>query len=212
MKKSQRNRLVALKAKDAASLSEAEKNELADLERLAAAHPDASADEDDTRPLSVENFMARLTAAFSAKETLARDNARLTAENARLTSELAAAQSGRSTAEQQLQATQTQLTSAQAVQTEMTAAFAAVGLAFEAGKTDAAAFREKFSAHVNTRAQEKLAELGFPAQGLPQTTPSAESFETLEEIQAQMEQERDPVKLGKLAKKANELRAKIWAN
>ncbi len=89
MKKSQRLRLAALVAQT--NRSAAEETELASLQALAARHPDASKDEDDTagaagaepgaKAGTVEGFMAKFTAAISAKQKLAAD---LAAANARI--------------------------------------------------------------------------------------------------------------------------------
>jgi hypothetical protein len=72
MKKSQRARLASLLAQ--ATRNAPEETELASLQTLAAAHPDASKDTAESPTVSVEGLMAKFTAAFSARETLAREN------------------------------------------------------------------------------------------------------------------------------------------
>lgn len=91
MKKSQRLRLATLLAQS--TRTAAEDSELQKLQALAAAHPDPAQDEDDTagapaagvsaeaKPGTIEGFMAKFTAAISAKAKLASD---LAAANARI--------------------------------------------------------------------------------------------------------------------------------
>lgn len=84
MKKSQRTRFLALSAQ--ATRTAAEQSEFETLSALAAKHTEASQDIDDTqqaaaKPVSVSDFMAKFTATFTAKETLARENAILTQAN-----------------------------------------------------------------------------------------------------------------------------------
>lgn len=89
-------------------------------------------------------------------------------------------------------------------------AFFGLAAADLAGKKPAevnALIQQKISAE----AIERLAGAGAPAAGLPapSSSPSA-SGDALEDIQAQMKTEKDPEKLGQLAKRANALRDKAW--
>lgn len=215
MKKSQRLRLAELKGK--ATTTEAEKAELATLEVLAAAHPDASQDIDDLakKPLSVSEFLARLTAAFADKAELTRQigvkdtriaelEAQLSAAKVSSTSDTAAL-AGANAARGELDA---KLTAALAV---IGVVATALGLKAEdlAGK-DVAAVQGIFNSKVTAAAGDKLAELGFPASGLPATAAEidANTGDTLEDLRTQMSQTDDPAKAGELAAKARAAREK----
>lgn len=223
MKTSQRRRLAELRVKklnDAASLSDAENTELGRLEALATAHPDASKDEDDTKPLSAEGFMARLTAAFSAKETLARENAALKERLTKAESDLAAANTAKGEAETKLATVTGQLTSAQAETASATAGRDAVlsclglkpeavsGVTVEEAQTKV---RAAVDGRVSKLAGEKLAELGFPAGGIPPEVGggnSAGGGDALADLERQMAAEKNPKKLGELTARYLALRDK----
>lgn len=72
------------------------------------------------------------------------------------------------------------------------------------------AFKAAFDQHLSGRVQQQMAELGVPAAKLPAAT-SVDALTTLDDIQAAMSTEKDPVKLGQLAAKANKLEAELRA-
>jgi len=131
-------------------------------------------------PLTATDFMGKLTAAFSAKETLVRDNAALTTKVTGLETDLAAAKTAvteataaKTAAEGQVAELTTKVT---ALSTQLTDFCATLGFKPEelAGK-DAAALKTAFNSRIEIRASDKLAELGFPSAGLP---PAAQSSST----------------------------------
>lgn len=265
MKKSQRLRLAALQAQT--SRTEAEAAELATLLALAAAHPDASKDEDDAKPdpkpAAALGLMAKFTAAFQDKERLAADNTTLRARIATLEAGLAgtvsladvltsaglkaAELSGKSAADilaalraPSESASATATAQVATLTTERDTARATLGsLASALGvSADQLAVTPenlaKFSiaaddawkkltpvqqaAHLaqaamnEVIAQRTLAqvrELGFNADTLPGSSPSA-GGESLADLQAQMAETKDPVRLGELASRANALRDQQW--
>jgi len=172
MKKSQRLRLTALLAKDAATLSAAEKSELATLQALAAQHTDASKDTDDAVKLSPAQFLAKLSAAFTDKQALAAEVAAEKAKVADLTAKLATATAEKDTAAAAHAAAVTAKTEVETKVTALTATLAsfatAIGLKPEelAGKS-AAEMQAAFNSRVVAHTTDKLAELGFPLSGLP---------------------------------------------
>jgi hypothetical protein len=165
MKKSQRLRLAELKKRDAASLSADEKSELQRLELLAQAHPDASKDEDDTKPLSVSDFIGRMTAALKDKAALDAENKRLRAR----VSELEAGTSG---------------TAANGTLLTAIAGFLGVKPADLASK-NAEELTASLNARVDVRASELLGQLGFPADGIPTQTGGGSATDKRAELFAQ---------------------------
>ncbi len=131
-------------------------------------------------PLTATDFMGKLTAAFSAKESLVRDNAALTTKVTGLETDLAAAKTAATEANAAKTAAEGQVaeltTKVTALSTQLTDFCATLGFKPEelAGK-DAAALKTAFNSRIEVRASDKLAELGFPAAGLP---PAAQSSST----------------------------------
>lgn len=180
----------------------------------------AAAPAADAKPkaLSVSDFMTKLTAAFTAKETLAKENAEqkkkieaLEKDRDDANTAKAAAESAKTSAEAAKTTAETNLTSANAA-----LGIFATALGFKAeemaGKS-ADDVKKALNARVETRSGERLAELGFPVSGLPasaETASAAGTGDALADIQAQLGTEKDPKKAGELAAKANALRDKQW--
>lgn len=80
-----------------------------------------------------------------------------------------------------------------------------------AAAQQSAIVKAAFAHAVGARATAQVAEMGIDPKKLPpqSTTTSAE---TLEELQTAMSSEKDPVKLGQLAAKANKLRDQLYAS
>lgn len=184
----------------------------------APAAPAAAGAEAKPKALSAGDFMTKLTAAFTAKETLAKENSELKSKLTQAEKERddaktaqAAAESAKTAAESAKTAAETSLANAN---TALAAVATAVGVKVEeiAGKP-AGDVQKVFTARIDARAGERLAELGFPTSGLPasaETAAAGNSGDDLADIQAQLKTERDPVKAGQLAAKANALRDKQW--
>lgn len=181
------------------------------------AKPAPEAGGGEAKALSASDFMAKLTAAFRAKESLAKENSELkarvtAAETARDEARAAqtAAETARTSAESARAAAEAGLATAQA---SLAAVATALGMKPEelSGKS-AAEVQQAFSARIEARSGERLAELGFPAAGLPSAaqTGSAASGDELADIQEQLKTERDPVRAGQLAARANQLRDAKW--
>lgn len=68
-----------------------------------------------------------------------------------------------------------------------------------------------FAHAVGARATAQVAEMGIDPKKLPPQSTTSQA-ESLEEIQSAMSTEKDPVKLGQLAAKANKLRDQIYAS
>lgn len=171
MKKSQRLRLAALQGQ--ATRTDAEQAELATLQALAAQHPDAAQDSDDTSaaaPLTAAGFMAKLTAAFNDKAALAQKNSELSARITALETERDQAAAAKASADALLVAANAATAEAQTKLTAATgqiAAFtSALGLKPDS-LADASAVRAALTAKIDAGATERLAALGFPASGLP---------------------------------------------
>lgn len=196
MKKSQRNRLAELKKKDAATLSAEEKSELQRLEALAVQHPDASKDEDDTK-LTAATFVEKLTAAIEENKRLAARVAELEAA-AKATPAPAAGAAGESEAVKTANAArdeaQGKLTTANALLVAVASLF---GVKVEdlTAKGDAG-LKAAFSARVDVRAGEKLAELGFPSSGIPSNTKE-QAGSTLTDLLAQYGKIADSAEAGR---------------
>lgn len=180
MKKSQRLRLADLKKKDAATLSVEEKSELQRLEALAVQHPDASKDEDDTK-LTAQSFVEKLTAAFTEKATLAAENKKLTARVAELEAAAAAKPAPAAGAGADATALSAAVEARVAAEGKLAVANTfivamATLLGVKADDLTAkgdAGLKAAFTARVDVRAGEKLAELGFPASGIPSNSKDA---------------------------------------
>ncbi len=240
MKKSQRLRLAELLGrKNNGTLNPGETAELSQLEALASQHPDAAQDVDDTaaaKPLSPVDFMAKMTAAFTAKAELAAENTRLRSGNvgdvslvavlgalkidaaalagqsaeqiaAAILAPVAAAESAKTAAESAKATAEASLADARAA---LSAVATAVGLkpAELAGKP-AAEIQTAFNARIEARSGERLAEVGFPVGGLPPSAAAGSasgSGDELADVQEQLRTTKDPVQAGILAAKANALR------
>lgn len=219
MKKSQRLRLTALLGKGT-NVTAAEQMEIAWLNALASANPDASKDEDD----SPSGFRVALMDAVSGRKAL---GAELATAKARITELEAAAApvtavittslpEGALAAEDvtkllaDLKAAEEKLS---AYSLQLTAFTSVLGLKADtlAGKSETD-IRAAVDTRLGALAGEKIAELGFPESRLPASTQQGGSGagDTLADIQAQLATERDPVKAGQLAAKANALRDKAW--
>jgi len=107
-------------------------------------------------PLTATDFMGKLTAAFSAKESLVRDNAALTTQVTALTADLAAAQTAATEATAAKTAAEGQVaeltTKVTALNTQLTDFCATLGFKPEelAGK-DAAALKSAFNSRIEVR-------------------------------------------------------------
>jgi hypothetical protein len=227
MRKSQRLRLSALLAKDQKDLSADERSELTTLQALAAQHPDAAQDTDD--PASPTSQTSPSSSAASFKSTLIgslatlRDKAAvgadlvtaraaiiaLTTERDQARADLAAAQTASATQATTLRAEITALTA----QRDAFAGFFGITVSDLAAK-DTAGIAELLKTRISAEATEQIAALGQPMAALPKQTGGngGGALETLEDLHAQMREEKDLKKLGQLAAKANALRDKLWAN
>lgn len=194
MKKSQRLRLAELKSKDASKLSGEEKAELARLDALAVANPDASKDEDDTKPLSVADFLSRLTSAFKDKAELVAKNTLLGALLAVVATflgkkdseilamkpeELTAALNGKAGSGSQADANEKAVKAANDAKavaegnlTKATTQLGALATFLGVAPTALAEKPDDLATAINTRLElrtsERLVELGFPISGIPQ--------------------------------------------
>lgn len=183
--------------------------------------PAAAAPAAEAKPkaLSASDFMTKLTAAFSAKETLAKENAEqkkridaLEKERDAATTAKTEAEAAKTSAESAKATAETNLANAT---TALAHVAAAVGVKVDeiAGKP-ADQVKQIFNARIETRSSERLAELGFPVSGLPasaETGSTSSTGDELADVQAQLAAEKDPKKAGVLAAKANKLRDAQWA-
>lgn len=228
MSKTQRSRLAALLAKDQATLSADEKTELANLQALAAQHPDASKDTDEPAAAAAPAPAATATgttptastfktALIGALSTL-RDKAAIGTDLATARAELTQARADLATRTTELTQARSDIATAQAQVTSLSAqlgtfaAYFGLTVADLVGK-DAATVTGLLATKISAEATEQIASLGVPVGQLPQQTAGngGGAAETLEELQAQMKDEKDPKKLGQLAARANALREKLWA-
>lgn len=218
MKKSQRARLAELNAKAEADRSAAEKTEHAALTQLATLHPDASKDIDDANPAAAANAAPASTVAASPAAGANAPPAPAGTLRGFIQSLRSGAQTGSElvTARQQIATLTTERDQARQSATVLVAqvnafaaffGFSATDLAGKSG-ADVTALIDR---RISEQAAEQVAALGVPPGKLPGKTGSdTGSGESLEELQAAMATERDPVKLGQLAAKANALRDKAW--
>jgi hypothetical protein len=213
MKKSQRSRLAALRAKSQADLSEDEKKELQTLEALAAQYPDETKDEDDTAtaaaPTGLRAAVAKALHGLRNPNNVAADLVAARAQVATITTE-------RDTARADVTARDTTIAahvasiSALTAQVATFAAFFGLKPAELTGK-DSAALTALLAEKVSAQAAEQLAGAGVPQAQLPKVTQTEAAADTYDGIVAQMAAEKDPVKLGQLAAKANALRNAQWS-
>lgn len=173
---------------------------------------------DAKKPLSASDFMAKLTAAFTAKETLARENAEQKKRIEALEKERDAAKAAQATAESAKTAAESAKATAETNLANANTALAnvatAVGVKVEdiAGKP-ADDVKKVFNARIEARSGERLAELGFPVGGLPasaETGSNGGSGDELADTQAELATTKDPKRAGQLAAKANKLRDQKW--
>jgi hypothetical protein len=202
MKKSQRLRLTALLGKDQAPLTDAEKAELATLQALATANPDASKDTDDTTPAAAPAAAAApapepagaagASTAPPAAPTLRgflaslKGNAAMGAElvTARTTiatqaAQLSALNSQLSAKDSQLSALNSQLASANA-QLSAFAAFFGLAVADLANKKPAEV-NALITQKISDQAAEQVSAIGFPLSQLPAPKNGESSGDTFAE-------------------------------
>ncbi len=222
MKKSQRLRLAALLGQ--ASLTQAEAAELAQLNALASQHPDAARDTDDTAPAAAAPVVAPAAAPAAAAPVTtpaaapaATPFAGLLAtigagfrSRAGLSTELTTARASIVALTRERDEARAALAPEQTARAGLTAQLAAVCAFFGvkpeslAGQT-ADQLRATFETAIQTAANAQLASMGVSAVTLP--APTAAGGESLEDVQAALAKEKDPVKAGLLAAKANKLLA-----
>ncbi|HSV73472.1 MAG TPA: hypothetical protein VLH79_06910 [Chthonomonadales bacterium] len=224
MKKSQRLRLTELLGKKSTgTLSAADQLELAWLNALASANPDAGKDEDD----SPSGFRVALMEAVSGRKTLGADLAKATARITELESQLKAAAEKAATpalpegalASADVTKLRDDLKAEQGTVSALNAQLAVFGTALGiktaelAGKSEADV-RTAVEKRLGALAGEKIAELGFPENKLPASTQAGSSStgDEYADLQAQLATERDPVKAGQIAARANKLRDQQWAS
>lgn len=80
-----------------------------------------------------------------------------------------------------------------------------------AAAQQSALVKAAFAHAVGARASAQVAEMGIDPKKLPPQSTTSQA-ESLEELQTAMSTEKDPVKLGQLAAKANKLRDQIYAS
>ncbi|MDR1284520.1 MAG: hypothetical protein LBK99_27470 [Opitutaceae bacterium] len=235
MKKKQRQRLAALLAKPADSLTTAEQAELSTLTLLAARHPDASQDTDDT-PAPAAAPAATAPVVIAEPPPSGGDPATTAARpgiRAQVAAAIAAVRGGQAPAaaaaaavaqNQTLTAENTRLTGALATatttlataQTRLTAITQYLGITPDelAACQDTAAITTLVATRTKANIADELAALGFPAANLPATTPgdaanatvATGSASEIEELRTQLANTKDPKKKGELAAKIRELR------
>lgn len=226
MKKSQRARLAELTNKAEADRSAVEKAEFGFLSALATAHPDASKDIDDTSPAAAANATPPPTAAASpaaganAPPPAAATPPAASGSNPPATfrgfiqSLRTGAQTGAElvTARQSVTTLTTERDQARqqvatlTAQVNAFAAFFGITAAELAGKP-AADVTALIQQKISDQALEQVAAIGVPVNQLPkQTNAENGGADTLEEIQAALKTEKDPLKAGQLAAKAKKLR------
>lgn len=228
MKKSQRLRLTALAAKDAATLTTAEQSELAGLQSLAGQHADASKDIDDTTPAAAPAAAAPAVVVVASTTPATAPPAAAPGIRAMVASALAVVRGGAqpvaalagaqqtvATLQQQLATVNNDLTATRAtllaVQTHLNAfaAYCGITAADLAGK-DAAAATELINARLQAVVTEQLGTLGFNAASLPAAPAGGDhgSGSDIDDLRGQINAEKDPQKKGKLVAKLNALKNK----
>lgn len=233
MKKSQRHRFFALigKQSSGATLTAAELTDLRTLSALVSAHPSAAEDTDDTEETDEEKkkreekeaadkkaeedekkkkdeeAKAKASAKPGVSARLAAAMAGLSgASPAAITAELQQARQDLAKCQADLATTQAALKASEAVATTLCDFF---GLKAEdvAGKTQAD-IDAICTAKISAAATAQLAGLGIAPGKLPKPNGGTGTANTIEELQAEMANTKDPEALGKLAAKANALRDK----
>lgn len=170
------------------------------------------------KALSASDFMAKLTAAFTTKEALAKENAEQAKRIESLQTELGTAQAAKAEAETAKTAAESAKSVAENLLDVARAALASFATAVGVKPDDIAGkpadeVQRIFNARIEARSGERLAELGFPVSGLPvsaETASKSGSGDDYADLQAQLATEKDPAKAGELAARANKLRDQKW--